>query len=41
MLINCGIKEIIVKEGYPDFMAEGMIKEAGICYTVCKKCSNF
>ncbi len=30
MLINAGIKEIIISEGYPDEMAEKFLKEAGI-----------
>ena len=30
MLINAGIKEIVIKEGYPDKLAEEMLKEAGI-----------
>ncbi len=30
MLINAGIKEIIISDGYPDELAEEMLKEAGI-----------
>ena len=30
MLINAGIKRIIVKEGYPDEMAEQILAEAGL-----------
>jgi deoxycytidylate deaminase len=30
MLINAGIKEIIVSEGYPDKMAMDFLKEARI-----------
>ncbi len=30
MLINAGIKRIIVKEGYPDEMAESILAEAGL-----------
>jgi len=30
MLINAGIKEIVVAEGYPDKMAMELLKEAGI-----------
>jgi dCMP deaminase len=30
MIINAGIREIIVKEYYPDEMAEGFLKDAGI-----------
>jgi len=30
MLINAGIKEIVISEGYPDEMAMDFLKEAGI-----------
>jgi len=30
MLINAGLKEIIYRDGYPDSMADEMLKEAGI-----------
>ena len=30
MIINAGIKRIVIKESYPDELAEEMIKEAGI-----------
>ena len=30
MLINAGIKEIVIKEGYPDKLAEEMLNEAEI-----------
>ena len=30
MLINAGIKRIVIKEAYPDELAQQMIKEAGI-----------
>lgn len=30
MLINAGIKEVVMREGYPDKLAEEMLKEAGI-----------
>jgi len=30
MLINAGIKEIIISDGYPDEMAKGFLKEAKI-----------
>lgn len=30
MLINAGIREIIISEGYPDEMSEDFLKEAGI-----------
>ena len=30
MIINAGIKEVVVKEGYPDNMAKEMLKEANI-----------
>lgn len=30
MLINCGIRHIYYVESYPDELAEGMLKEAGI-----------
>jgi deoxycytidylate deaminase len=30
MLINAGIKEIVVAEGYPDKMALGFLKQAKI-----------
>ncbi len=32
MLINCGIREIYFAEGYPDELAEDMLKEAGVVY---------
>ena len=30
MIINAGIKKIIVKEGYPDELATQMLEEAGL-----------
>jgi len=30
MLINAGIKEIVILKGYPDTMAKEMLEEAGI-----------
>jgi dCMP deaminase len=30
MIINAGIKRIVVKEGYPDEMAEEILEEAGL-----------
>ena len=30
MIINAGIKRIVIKESYPDELAEAMIKESGI-----------
>ena len=30
MIINAGVKQIIFQDGYPDALAEEMIKEAGI-----------
>ncbi len=30
MIINAGIKKIIVKDGYPDEMAKGILAEAGL-----------
>ncbi|MBR5925941.1 MAG: cytidine/deoxycytidylate deaminase family protein [Firmicutes bacterium] len=30
MIINAGIKRIVIKESYPDELAESMIKESGI-----------
>ncbi len=30
MIINAGIKKIVVKEGYPDELSKEMLKEAGI-----------
>ena len=32
MLINCGVTAIYYTEGYPDDLAESMLKEAGIRY---------
>lgn len=37
MLINAGIKEIIIADGYPDDMAMGFLKEAGIGVRKIKK----
>lgn len=34
MIINAGIKEIIVKEGYPDQLAEEILEEAGLKITM-------
>ena len=34
MIINAGITEIIIKEGYPDEMASEMLKQAGIAVRV-------
>jgi dCMP deaminase len=30
MLINAGIKRIVIKEGYPDELAREMLEEAGL-----------
>jgi dCMP deaminase len=30
MIINAGVKQIVFQDGYPDALAEEMIKEAGI-----------
>jgi deoxycytidylate deaminase len=30
MIINAGIEELIIKEGYPDKMAENILKEGKI-----------
>ena len=30
MLINAGVKEIVIEEGYPDKMAMDFLNEAGI-----------
>lgn len=37
MLINAGIKEIVITSGYPDKMAMGFFKRAGILVRTCKK----
>jgi len=37
MLINAGIKEIVILEGYPDKMAMEFLKAAGIIVRVIKK----
>jgi len=37
MLINAGIKEIIISDGYPDKMAMNFLKEAGIKVRVFKR----
>jgi len=37
MLINAGIKEIIIAEGYPDEMAMEFLKEAKIKLRILKK----
>ena len=37
MLINAGIKEIIISDGYPDELAERMLKEAGIKVRMLKR----
>ena len=37
MLINAGIKEIIISDGYPDKMAMSFLKEAGIKVRTLKK----
>lgn len=34
MIINAGIKKIVVKEGYPDELAQELINEAGIEMTM-------
>jgi len=36
MLINAGIKEIVVADGYPDKMAKDFLKEAGINIRIIK-----
>ena len=30
MLINAGVKRIVIKEGYPDTYAQQMLEEAGL-----------
>ncbi|MFQ8846515.1 MAG: deaminase [Clostridia bacterium] len=30
MIINAGIRRIVVKEGYPDEMSVGILQEAGL-----------
>ncbi len=37
MLINAGVKEIIIKDGYPDKMAMDFFKLAGVKVRACKK----
>lgn len=37
MLINAGIAEIVVADGYPDEMAEAFLKEAGITVRKVKR----
>jgi len=32
MLINCGVATVYYRESYPDELAEGMLKEAGVLY---------
>ena len=34
MIINAGIRRIVVREGYPDAMAQEMLKEAGLAVEV-------
>lgn len=40
MLINAGVKEIMVSDGYPDAMAREFLKEAGIKVRKVKKNSH-
>jgi len=35
MLINAGIRDVVVRDGYPDKMAIGFLKEAGIKVRKC------
>ncbi|MFC1710025.1 cytidine/deoxycytidylate deaminase family protein [Candidatus Omnitrophota bacterium] len=37
MLINAGIEEVIISDGYPDKMAKDFFKEAGIKIKIAKK----
>ncbi|MCM8758968.1 MAG: cytidine/deoxycytidylate deaminase family protein [Candidatus Omnitrophica bacterium] len=37
MIINAGIKEVIISEGYPDVLAEEMLKEAGVSVRLMEK----
>ena len=37
MLINAGIKRVVIKEAYPDKLAEDMAKEAGLQIDVLKE----
>ena len=37
MLINAGVKEVVVKEGYPDILARKFLKEAKIKLRTVKK----
>lgn len=34
MLINAGVKQIVFENGYPDALAEEMLKEAGVILTL-------
>jgi dCMP deaminase len=37
MIINAGIKRIVIKEGYPDDLAVEMLKEAGLKIEVLER----
>ena len=37
MIINAGIKRVVISESYPDELAEAMIKEAGIQVDIFKE----
>lgn len=37
MIINAGIKEVVIFEGYPDDLAQDMLKESGISVKYIKK----
>ena len=37
MIINAGIKEVVIKEGYPDKMAEKFLKESNVKVRYLKK----
>ena len=37
MIINAGIKEVVIKEGYPDKMAEEFLKESNVKVRYLKK----
>lgn len=37
MLINAGVKEVIITGGYPDKMAMDFFKQAGVVVRTCKK----
>ena len=36
MIINAGIRRIVVRDGYPDKMAQEMLKEANLAVEILK-----